>query len=185
MSDWLVRSLRQCVLAPMIDLAGSRYSPWGTPLPERLFQYLLDLEIEKANRLRYCVSLICLTPDADTPRVDPRLIRDIARFALRRLRRTDLATMLSREVVGLLLVDAEPRTLSGILDRAANAHLPEGRRFVRGRQVVSVSGGASCYPITAPDRRALLREANQLMHRARREGGDRLILPPLPAPSAG
>ena len=60
------------------------------------------------------------------------------------------------------------------------AWVPEGRRFVRGRQVVSVSVGASCYPITAPDRVTLLHEASQLMQRARREGGDRLILPPLP-----
>jgi GGDEF domain-containing protein len=144
----------------------------------------LDLEIEKANRLRYCVSLVCLTPDLDTPEADPDLTRAIARIALRQLRRTDLATTLSRGVVGLLLLDTEPGMLDRVLDRAANARLPEGRRFVRGRQIVSVSVGASCYPITAPDRTALFREASQLMHRARREGGDRLILPPLPAPSA-
>jgi GGDEF domain-containing protein len=68
-----------------------------------------------------------------------------------------------------------------ILDRAANAHLPEGRRFVRGRQIVSVRVGASCYPITAPDRTTLLRQASDLMHRAQCEGGNRLILPSLSA----
>jgi len=78
------------------------------------------------------------------------------------------------------LVDTDPTMLGRILDRTANAQLPEGRRFVRGRQVVSVSVGASCYPLTAPDRTTLLREASDLMHRAQREGGDRLLLPPLP-----
>lgn len=168
----------------MVDLAERRLPPRGAPIPERLFRYLLDLEIEKANRLRYCVSLVCLTPDVEAPQADPDLTRAIARIALRQLRRTDLAATLSPDVVGLLLVDTEPGVLARILDRAANARLPEGRRFVRGRQIVSVSGGASCYPITAPDRRALYREASELMHRAKREGGDRLILPPLPAPSA-
>jgi hypothetical protein len=168
----------------MIDIAESRFPPRGTPIPKRLFRYLLDLEIEKADRLRYCVSLVCLTPDLSAAHADPQLTRAIARTVLRQLRRTDLATTLSPDVVGLLLVDTEPGVLRKILDRAANAGLPEGWRFVRGQQIVSVSVGASCYPITAPDRTALLREASHLMHRARREGGDRLILPPLPAASA-
>jgi hypothetical protein len=166
----------------MVELMESRLPRRGAPVPERLFRYLLDLEIERANRLRYCVTLVCLSPDLTAPQADPGLTRAIARTLLRQLRRTDLATTLSQDVVGLLLVDTEPRVLGRILDRAANAQLPEGRRFVRGRQIVSVSGGASCYPTTAPDKRALLREASLLMHRARREGGDRLIVPPLPAP---
>jgi hypothetical protein len=168
----------------MRDLAESRLPPRRAPTSERLFWYLLDLELEKANRLRYCVSLMCLTPDLGEAEVDPALTRGIARITLRHLRRTDLAAMLARDVVGLLLVDTEPAMLAKVLDRAANASLPEGRRFVRGRRVVSVSGGASCYPITASDRAALLREAIQLMHRARREGGDRLVLPRLPVSSA-
>jgi GGDEF domain-containing protein len=127
------------------------------------------------------VSLVCLTPDLAGPHLSPDLARAIARIALRQLRTTDLVATLSRETVALMLVDTEPGMVDRVLNRAANAHLPEGRRFVRGRQVVSVSVGASCYPITAPDRPTLLRQASDLMHRARREGGDRLILPPLPA----
>jgi hypothetical protein len=168
----------------MRHLVESRLPPRGEPTPDWLFRYLLDLEIEKANRLRYCVSLVCLTPDLLDPQPEPELMHGIARTVLRQLRRTDLASILSPDVVGLFLVDTEPGVLGRILDRVANARLPEGRRFVRGRQVVSVSGGASCYPITAPDRTALFREASHLMHRARREGGDRLILPSLPVPSA-
>jgi len=165
----------------MRDAALPRLPPRGAPLPERLFRYLLDLEIEKANRLRYCVSLVCLAPDLEGQEGRDRdLARAIARIALKQLRSTDLATTLARETVALLLVDTDPTMLGRILDRTANAQLPEGRRFVRGRQVVSVSVGASCYPLTAPDRTTLLREASDLMHRAQREGGDRLLLPPLP-----
>jgi GGDEF domain-containing protein len=167
----------------MVALVESRLPPRGTPVRERLFRYLLDLELERANRLRYCVSLICLTPDVLEPQANADLTRAIARIALRQLRRTDLAATLSPDIVALLLVDTEPGVLARILDRVANAPFPEGRRFVRGRQVVSVSGGASCYPITAPDGTALFHEASHLMHRARREGGDRLILPPLPVPT--
>jgi GGDEF domain-containing protein len=164
----------------MRDQVVSRPLPRGTPLPERFFRYLLDLEIEKANRLRYCLSLVCFTPDLDGSGTDADLTRAIARMTLRRLRSTDVATTLSPDVVALLLIDTAPGMLVGILDRAASANLPEGRRFGRGQRIVSVSAGASCYPLTAPDRTALFREASDLMLRARREGGDRLILPPLP-----
>ena len=34
-------------------------------VPEELFRYLLDLEVEKAARLRYCVSVLCLSPDLE------------------------------------------------------------------------------------------------------------------------
>ena len=165
----------------MRELSERRVPLRGAPVPQSLFKYLLDLEINKASRLRYCLSLVCLTPDVERAEVNPDLTRAIARMALHQLRSTDLVTTLSRDVVALLLIDTDPRVLDRVLDRAANARLPEGRRFVRGGQVVSVSVGASCYPLTAPDRAALLREASQLMHRARDEGGNRLILPPLPA----
>src|SRR5262245_1161307 len=102
-----------------------RLPPRGAPIPEQLFRYLLDLEIEKANRLRYCVSLICLTPDVLVPQADADLAKAIARIALRHLRRTDLAAMFSPDIVALLLIDTEPGVLGRILDRAANARLPE------------------------------------------------------------
>ena len=153
------------------------------PVPERLFRYLLDLEAEKALRLRYCVSLLCLDPDVDRPSARG-IARHIARIAGRQLRQTDVAATLSASTVGLLLVGAEPGTLSAILDRAGSAMEPGRPRFACGRQVVSVSGGGGCYPVTAPSAAELLRQATDLMRRARGEGGNRLLLPPLPA-SAG
>jgi hypothetical protein len=110
----------------MDDLARIRIPPRGVPVPLQLFRHLLDLEIEKANRLRYCVSLMCLTPDLDAPRVDPELTRAVARIALRQLRSTDLVTTLSRDVVGVLLIDTEPGVLPRVLDRAAKRPLARG-----------------------------------------------------------
>ena len=159
------------------DLAAIRLPPRVAPLPERLFRYLLDLEIDRANRLRYCLSVVCLTPDSAHSQPDPELTRAIARIVLNQLRRTDVGSTLAPDVVCLLLVDTEPGMLGRILDRVVSGCPSGARRFVRGSQVVSVSVGASCYPMTAHDRPALLHEASSLMHRARKEGGDRLILP--------
>ncbi len=153
------------------------------PVPGRLFRYLLDREIEKAVRLRYRVSLMCLTPDVSAGPGRGRLVRHIARVAARQLRRTDVATVLSDSAVGVLLLDAEPCTLARILDRVGSAAEPGHPRFARGRQLASVSGGGGVYPLTARSGAELLRQAMGLMRRARREGGDRLLVPSI-APAA-
>jgi hypothetical protein len=150
------------------------------PVPERLFRYLLDLEVEKALRLRYTVSLLCLAPDVAGPAARD-IARHIARIAGRHLRQTDVATTLSGTTVGLLLVGADPCTLSAILDRAGSATSPGSPRFACGSRTVSVSGGGGCYPVTASSATDLFRQATGFMRRARREGGARLLLPPLPA----
>jgi GGDEF domain-containing protein len=146
---------------------------------EPLFRYLLDLEVEKAIRLQYCVSVVCLTPDLPEGAVDPALTRHVVRVAMTRLRRTDLATILAGDGAALLLIDADTRALPGILDRTANLMEAGGRRFARGDLQVSVSAGGGCYPETATGGTELFRQARSLMARARREGGDRLYLPPL------
>jgi hypothetical protein len=161
----------------------TRVASPASPVPERLFRYLLDLEAEKALRLRYCVSLLCLDPDVDGPSARG-VARHIARLVGRQLRQTDVAATLSVSTVGLLLVGAEPGTLSGILDRTGSAMESGHPRYACGRRVVSVSGGGGCYPVTAPSATELLRQATDLMRRARGDGGNRLLLPPLPASAA-
>jgi hypothetical protein len=75
-------------------------------------------------------------------------------------------------------LDTDAHVLPEIRDRAGHAAVPGRPRFIYGRQVVSVSGGGSCYPVTAPSGPELLRQAKDLMRRAQEEGGGRLILPP-------
>jgi hypothetical protein len=148
------------------------------PVSARLFRYLLDLEVEKALRLRYRVSLLCVTPDVAAGPGAGALVRHIARVAAEHLRRTDVAAVLSPGAAGLLLLDAGPRTLAAILDRIGDAGEAGRPRFAHGGQVATVSGGGGSYPDTAPSGAALLDQTIGLMRRARREGGDRLLLPP-------
>ena len=151
--------------------------PVAGPVPERVFRYLVDLEVEKALRLRYCVSLLAIAPDIRRGPGTWDVTRQIAALAIRRIRRTDAATTFSDGTVGLLLVDADAAILSDILDRAGHAAVPGRPRFTCGRSLVSVSGGGSCYPVTVPNGRELLGQARDLMRQAQVEGGDRLILP--------
>ena len=151
--------------------------PVAGPVPERVFRYLVDLEIEKALRLRYCVSLLAIAPDVPRGPGIWGVSRQIAALALRRIRRTDVATTFSDGAVGLLLIDADAPILSDILDRTGHAAVPGRPRFTCGQSLVSVSGGGSCYPVTVPSARALLGQARDLMQQAQAQGGDRLILP--------
>jgi GGDEF domain-containing protein len=148
-------------------------------VPEDLFRLLLHLEIQKAVRLQYCVSVICLTPDLPGSAVDPAVPTRIAEATLRQLRGTDVATILSiGPSVGLLLIDADTRTLRQILDRAADAARVAAAQLGSPEvTAVSLSAGASCYPETATSGRDVLRQATDLMARAKAEGGNRFYLP--------
>ena len=87
------------------------------------------------------------------------------------------AVGLTRGCTAVCTPDADPDTLSAILDRTADAHEPGGRRFVRGVRQVSLSVGGGCYPVTATSAPAVLRQAHALMARATAQGGNRLVLP--------
>ena len=160
---------------------GTRNGPNGSTgsysnlITEDLFKRLLHLEIQKAVRLQYCVSVICFTADVPAEAASAELSHQIAEAALRQLRRTDVATIRSPgSSVALLLIDADTRALHEILDRASDTARGAATQAV---ERLSLSAGASCYPETATSGPELLRQATDLMARARAEGGNRLYLP--------
>jgi hypothetical protein len=81
--------------------------------------------------------------------------------------------------VGLLLIDADPRALTRIVGRAGGVTLGGRARFAYRGETVSVSGGGSCYPLTASTASALLLHAIELMRLAKEAGGDRVLIGPV------
>jgi len=134
-----------------------------------LFTFSLNHEIHKAIRLRYPLSLLCLTPDRPRAEITSPLIHRLAALTASRVRATDLAASLDLSSVAILFVDAETRNLSGILDRL--------KEEIEPRLHLTVSAGGGCYPETASSEAELLEQAIELMRRAKAEGGDRLCLP--------
>lgn len=144
---------------------------------ENLFKFLLDLEVQKAMRLQYPVSVICMAPDLKPGQVDPSFTKHVAEMALRRIRVTDVVTTLSQSSIGVLLIDAETWTLP-IIHQRVKEELEAHPLTAGGRERhVTWSAGGGCYPQTATSGRYLLRQAIDLTVRARGEGGDRLFLP--------
>jgi hypothetical protein len=146
-------------------------------LEEDVFRFLLGLEVQKARRLQYPISVLCIAPDLRPSEVEPSSTRRVAQKVLRRIRSTDVATMLSQASIGLLLIDAETGALPRIHQRVKE-ELEAHPLTVRGREWrVTWSAGGGCYPQTATSGRDLLHQATDLMARGRGQGGDRLHLP--------
>jgi hypothetical protein len=169
----------------MDDTIPGRGRTLTEPISETVFRHLLDLEVEKAARLRYRVSVVCLVPDLPPALQGQLPVRElsehVARIALGHLRRTDSATTFPDGSVGLLLIDADPRALTRIVGRAGGVTLGGRARFAYRGETISVSGGGSCYPLTASTASALLLHAIELMRLAKEAGGDRVLIGPVDA----
>ena len=133
---------------------------------ESLFRLLVDFEIQKAQRLRYSVSIVCVTAEPTSLRNGKASwLQSLAEALTRALRGTDAIASWSQGWLFLLLVDAETIHLPSILQRLT-ARL----------QTSAWSAGGSCYPRTATRADDLLNQAVDLMGRAKNEGGNRLYV---------
>ena len=140
----------------------------GSMVDEPLFRLLLDLEIHKAQRLRYSVSIVCFTMErSDAGNGEASSAFSLAESMARRLRGTDAVAMWTQGLLFFLLVDAETTHLPSIL-----------RRLTTPFQAAFWSAGGSSYPRTAVRAEDMLRQAFDLLTLARNEGGNRLYVAP-------
>jgi hypothetical protein len=137
----------------------------GWIVDEALFRLLLDLEVHKARRLRYSVSIVSLMLERSEVGSEEASTASIAESVARHLRGTDAVTSWTQGVLLFLLVDAEATHLPAILERLT-------ARF----QTVLWSAGGSSYPRTAVRAEDMLRQALDLLTLARNEGGNRLYV---------
>jgi hypothetical protein len=139
--------------------------PGARVVDAELFRLLLGFEIEKARRLRYCLSVVCLkngTIVAAEAGGD-----SLARIVASRIRATDVATERGRDVVLLLLIDADPTTLPIVL-----------RRIITDFEALSWSAGVAAYPKSGNDPDDLIEQASAMASEGRANGGRELSPPP-------
>jgi hypothetical protein len=138
----------------------------GWMVDEALFRLLLDLEVQKAQRLRYSVSIVCFTmARSDAGDGEASVASSIAEGIARRLRGTDAVATWTQGLLFFLLVDAETTHLPSIL-----------RRLTTPLQTAFWSAGGSSYPGTAVRADEMLQQAFDLLTLARNEGGNRLYV---------
>ena len=136
----------------------------STTIDEPLFRFLVELEVAKAQRLRYCVSVVCLALDSLPG--DFSFITRMAERFIRQLRSTDVVVPYPASSLTLLLVDAEAPALSSIVGRITE-HLG----------TLPWSAGGASYPRTASGAQDLLDRAFNWVARAKEDGGHRFYLP--------
>jgi hypothetical protein len=133
---------------------------------ELLFRLLVDFEIQKAQRLRYSVSLVCFDVEpASAGNGEVSVLSSLSESVTRNLRGTDTVSSWSQGWLSLLLVDAETTHLPSILQRLTTR-----------LETARWSAGGSCYPRTATRAEDMLSQAIGLMSRARDEGGNRVYV---------
>jgi len=138
----------------------------GWLVDEPLFRFLVDFEIQKAQRLRYSVSLVCFAVEPAATGNGESSPALVAEEMTHYLRSTDAVAAGAQGWIMLLLIDAETNHLSLIANRLA-------RRL----ETLSWSAGGSCYPRTAARAEDMLHQAVDLLSRAKQAGGNRIHIP--------
>ena len=138
----------------------------GWLVDEVLFRLLIDLETQKARRLRYSVSLVCFAVEPGALGNGKISVPALAESITPHIRGTDAVALWAQGWLGLLLIDAETTRLPVIV-----------HRIIARIETVGWSAGGSCYPGTATRADDMLRQAIDLMGRAREVGGNRLYVP--------
>ncbi len=129
---------------------------------EALLRWLIELEVAKAQRLHYCISVVCLAVDSVT--APAGAMSRLAERFVDHLRSTDIVVPhQGGSSLTLLLVDARPDTLSQIIQRITEQLGP-----------IPWSAGGATYPGTASDADDLLSHAADSLARAQEEGGQHL-----------
>jgi len=144
---------------------GPRSVGGGWLVDELLFKFLVDFEIQKAQRLRYSVSVVCIDVEPASKGSGEVPAHPAAESVTRSLRGTDAVASWSRGWLAILLIDAETTHLPAIL-----------RRLTTRLEALTWSAGAACYPRTATRAEDMLRQAVDWMDRAKEEGGNRLYV---------
>ena len=137
----------------------------GWLVDESLFRFLVDFEIQKAQRLRYSVSLVCFAIEPASTGNRESSPANVAESITHYLRGTDAVALWTQGWLALMLVDAETAHIPSILDRLT-ARL----------QTTGWSAGGSSYPRTAARAEDMLHQAADLLARAKEEGGNRLYV---------
>jgi hypothetical protein len=129
---------------------------------EKTFATVGELEVRKAMRLQYPVSIVAIKP---TPRSgeDVRgLLETLAGLVSNLVRETDLVTVSSRSAaLYVLLVDAQPNDLPVVIARISDEVHHHRVAAPGGTEDVTINLGGACFPSGAGTWRELVSQADR------------------------
>lgn len=143
------------------------------------FHYLCDLEIKKAQRYQYFISVLFIQFDtpaksaADTPGISGPKLENLGKILRDEIRESDLLARLGDNRLCVLLPFTDGASSLGVAERLRSR--VENHTFNEddGRpHTVSVS--VTCYPTNASDSASLLCRADETLLRVLEVGGNRV-----------
>jgi diguanylate cyclase (GGDEF)-like protein len=147
----------------------------------RQFHALLDLEIQRARRMRYAVGMLSidldhfkLVNDHHGHPAGDRALQRVAELLRRRLRRTDILARVGGEEFGVILPGDDLAAVAVVAENLREA--VEGLPQTEARLTLSI-GGASLSP-EALDKQTLIDCADQALYDAKRNGRNQVRLCP-------
>lgn len=139
------------------------------------FTLVAELELRRAIRLQYYVSLLALRADFEPPGPAPdrvEVARLIAEVIRDQIRSTDVVgAMPSSPYLGVLLVSTYLDNLPAITERIATAVQARALDLEDSSVRTTLSMGGACFPTTARARAELFRQAESLSIEAGKEPG--------------
>jgi diguanylate cyclase (GGDEF)-like protein len=143
-------------------------------IPSDSFRLLLQSECDKAMRYQYFFSLLIVENDQSGKSGNvPMLIEIISRA----LRESDLMSQDNQHRVYLILHSLEESDVYQVGERI-RSYLEGQNLMARNRNDnITVSIGGACFPTHATDPQELLKVADQMVQRAKDQGGNRICLP--------
>ena len=130
------------------------------------FRRLVDMEVQKAQRLRYSLAVLCFSAGRNGFDVEPSAAPLLAERVTPLFRSTDAVVSSSSSSFAAMFVDAEIAHLPSIVDRLTTR-----------LELSGWSAGGACYPKTSTHADELYDRAHDLMMQAERAGENLLYLP--------
>jgi GGDEF domain-containing protein len=139
-------------------------------LDDDTFTLIAELEVRKAVRLQYFVSLLAIHPDVDGGPVPEDVYQQVAEIVRTEVRGTDVIGLLrSTGLLHILLTNAPLADLAAIIERITRAVSRHVFRIDDQRMPVTLSTGGACFPTTARGRDDLFGQVHVLAAEAREQ----------------
>lgn len=144
----------------------------GTVVDEATFDLVTELEIRKAVRLQYYVSLLAIKPHDDDEIADAQTLAEhLAPIISQQLRGTDLIGISADSPqLHVLLINAHLESLSVVIERLSEEIGRHVFQINGKRRALNLSMGGACFPTTAGTRQDLYNQAVALVSRPRTNG---------------
>ena len=142
------------------------------------FHYLCDLEIKKAQRYQYFISVLFIqfdgTDHAGSAQADNPPVEALGRILRDEIRECDLIARLGDNRLCVLLPFTDGASSLGVAERLRSR--VENHTFGDvGGQQRTVSVSVACYPTNASDSASLLLQADESLLRIHQVGGNRVV----------